>query len=229
MGCAFVTSNENKKQTTNSHLLHSGCENNTEIKYSDCSNHLNCDKVLRLKEIIIYYNEWCSNEKKEDNGIFEYIDNIYSNVHDVSIENNRYIRACIVLLLEDYQHLINEHEFEFEDIFNLYVNNNNNKCDIDCCPMTIRNHRDRGNKNLNHQQSRSQLYYKHTDIYQVITQQILDQMHCYIYHQFDMGFRLTKKEKQSIINNINDDDDDDDEHIDDDEDKKMNDFKSRIG
>ncbi len=54
----------------------------------------------------------------------------------------------------------------------------------------MRNNRDRSNTQKQH-------YYKHDDIKEVICEQILDQIHSYIFHTFDVGFNLTFNKKRN--------------------------------
>eukprot|EP01084_Bolivina_argentea_P177102 306344_1 len=74
--------------------------------------------------------------------------------------------------------------------------NNNQICKLSNCLMMRRNHRNRnkiGNISLKN------VYYGNDDM-DIVTQQIMDRIHCHYAHTFDIGYRLTIAEKQSIIN-----------------------------
>eukprot|EP01084_Bolivina_argentea_P298449 514300_1 len=151
-----------------------------------------CQQIIRLKEILNIYIEWSNNISVEQTkpGIYEDL----KTKHSYSLEK----------LLHDYYHLINKHvcnsDKDFEEIYNFFCKPDK-KCKMDSCAMMSRNSRDRSHQKV--EQRRSKLYYKHNDVKEVICQQILDQMHAYIYHTYDVGFKLTQEEIYDSIN-IND-------------------------
>eukprot|EP01084_Bolivina_argentea_P118371 210042_1 len=63
--------------------------------------------------------------------------------------------------------------------------------------MYGRNRRDRQYISQ-HQQLLSVLYYSNNDN-DIITQQVLDRIHCHFFHTFDVGYKLTKKERESVL------------------------------
>eukprot|EP01084_Bolivina_argentea_P210056 357668_1 len=84
--------------------------------------------------------------------------------------------------LNDYIHLMNLHENQFEEIFNSF----DKICDITACPMFKRNHRQRVKNNHNTDNIE--------DIFQTVKQQILDKIHCYFKHSYDIGHRILNKD-----------------------------------
>eukprot|EP01084_Bolivina_argentea_P177522 306966_1 len=97
--------------------------------------------------------------------------------------------------INDFLHLLN-HSAEFEDVHKIVVKNanNGNLCDLHKCLWLRRHHRDRL-KITKHEHLLKELYSSND----VVTQQILDVTHCYFYHAFDIGYRMTRKEKQIFI------------------------------
>eukprot|EP01084_Bolivina_argentea_P100846 180925_1 len=184
----------------------------------------NCEHLSILKEILENYSEW-NNENNKSVSIYEYIINY----------NDSY---SIVTLLNDYHHIINCHNNEerldsdsnientFEDVYNYFCDNKfisdsdveeekKIKCDMNTCNIVDRNHRDRTINN-NSRKRRAKLYYSHTDYKEVISQQILDQIHCYIFHTFDSGLKLTNTEKNEIESTIlKDEEEEEEKQIDD--------------
>eukprot|EP01084_Bolivina_argentea_P160702 279803_1 len=176
MGCLVSTNSDLQLVTSNVQLE---CNNNN---LQDCKN------LFHLRELLNYYHKWMLQQLNKNNnkkiGIYEYISN-----------NESY---SVDILLNNYHHLINMHSIEFEEIYNFFtISDDIKSCNIETCHMLKRNHRDRSN-NSHNDRNRSEIYYNHTDYNDVITQQFLDQIHCYIYHQFDTGFQLTKEDTTQI-------------------------------
>eukprot|EP01084_Bolivina_argentea_P182021 314316_1 len=174
------------------------------IDATDCEcDYSECKYVSRLREMLNIYNNWVNKKTKSKTGIYE----CFETQHHYSI----------VMLLEDYHHLIDQHlsSADFENVYDFFCNENN-KCTIDSCQMMSRNNRDRSNTQRQHDnptgRTREQLYHKHNDPMEVICQQILDQIHSYIFHTFDAGFKLTKKEieEMDMTENMDNDNNDND-------------------
>eukprot|EP01084_Bolivina_argentea_P000095 172_1 len=90
--------------------------------------------------------------------------------------------------LNDYAHLIMQHDTdeEFEFIANQF-----GICDLEKCPIFKRNNRNRDSLGEN---DRVQLQHKH-----LARNQILDKIHCYFAHCYDIGNRLSMEE-MAVIN-----------------------------
>ena len=101
-------------------------------------------------------------------------------------------------LLNDFNHLLESHRHEFEEIYNMLKNEiyNNNDCRLRECLSMRRHHRDR-HKITENEEILNELYNGNDDI---VSQQILDRAHCHYMHTFDIGYRLTKRDKQDIMN-----------------------------
>eukprot|EP01084_Bolivina_argentea_P132956 234625_1 len=107
-----------------------------------------------------------------------------------------------VVILNDTNHLLYYHATQFEPIHNLLIHktncNNNKSCKLSNCCMRKRNHRNRF-QITSHENLLSDFYHGY-DINDIVTQQILDSIHCYYFHTFDIAYTLTQVEKQNIIN-----------------------------
>eukprot|EP01084_Bolivina_argentea_P193679 332264_1 len=100
-------------------------------------------------------------------------------------------------LLNDFNHLLEFHAHDFEDIFVmmnsvLYENNN---CILSKCALMRRHHRDRTEITHN-DKILNELYFDNDDI---VSQQLLDRIHNHFLHSFDIGYQLSSEDKQYII------------------------------
>eukprot|EP01084_Bolivina_argentea_P008857 16558_1 len=100
-----------------------------------------------------------------------------------------------VALLNDFNHLLFTHSNEGEEIYNSLKKKiyNDNTCNLSRCIMMKRNRRNRDR--ISNEYLLNELYFN-TD---TTIQQILDSIHCFYLHTFDIGFKLTKAERQSIM------------------------------
>eukprot|EP01084_Bolivina_argentea_P296684 511000_1 len=89
------------------------------------------------------------------------------------------------LILNNFLHCIEFHDGndEFEYIYTSLGN-----CAINCCESIKRNYRDRGNENNDIVVENKLTTYE----------QVLDKIHCYYYHCYEHGHRLTKDERYMI-------------------------------
>eukprot|EP01084_Bolivina_argentea_P056845 103962_1 len=101
---------------------------------------------------------------------------------------NQNVNDIYVSLIQDYHHILHSHIKKFEslnvDIFALIYEeiSKSVKCDIKKCKAYIRNNRDRNVKN---------------DTGIDINTDILDTIHCYLLHSYDIGFRIRKHAKDT--------------------------------
>eukprot|EP01084_Bolivina_argentea_P183341 316391_1 len=107
-------------------------------------------------------------------------------------------------LLNQFNHLLTSHDDQLEEIYNIILQHCE-KCDLSQCLMMKRNHRDRAvliddNHKLN------ELYFNDN----ITMQQLIDRIHCHIFHTFDIGFKMMQQEKNNILEykyNVPDDED----------------------
>ena len=144
--------------------------------------------------------------QKEDykQSIYEYINNKF--------EKGSYSNCD---LLNDFNHCLKYHDSDedFEFCYNNLISLICKECDINQCLMIKRNYRNRINLGT------SQNIDKRTDIYfgddykEINIQQILDKIHCFYYHSYQMGFRLNANIKLSVWDQNDDDNDDNDKSL----------------
>eukprot|EP01084_Bolivina_argentea_P160094 278808_1 len=128
----------------------------------------------------------CSQLTRSQNWMKAYETGIY-NIDTINISQ----------ILNDFIHLLSKHnqnENEFKMIYNKF-----GFCNIENCKLFKRNNRDR-NKNENGLYGINDKNKK-----QIIIEQILDKIHCFYMHCFDIGYKLTNSEKDIINEIINDD------------------------
>eukprot|EP01084_Bolivina_argentea_P062482 114267_1 len=157
------------------------------LQNSECGVHLdNCNALKRLENVLKSYKKWTSSVclfKQNDVDIATIICGEYS----------------ICELLNDFHHLMYKHSFD--EIYKcLKV-----KCNAFThqCGCLLRNNRDRSAMN---DDKRKELYFGCTETEEVITQQTLDRIHCYLCHSYDCGLLLTQTERKQTIENENKED-----------------------
>eukprot|EP01084_Bolivina_argentea_P103883 186048_1 len=101
-------------------------------------------------------------------------------------------------LLNDYNHLLLHHCGQFEDIYivltsDIYCKNG---CNLSECSFFQRNHRDRA-AITKKENILSELYNNKDDI---TFEQLLDRVHCYLFHSFDTGYKIRKQIIDDIMN-----------------------------
>eukprot|EP01084_Bolivina_argentea_P186222 321031_1 len=119
-------------------------------------------------------------------------------------ENNKLDRERMVLIIDCANHAMDYHDKDFENIYNDLPS-----CSLKDCEIFKNNYRDRNSD------TESELY--KTDE-KVSYQQLLDKLHCYYLHTFDIGRRLTTQDREqfgdvfpSKIDEFEDDEFEDDE------------------
>eukprot|EP01084_Bolivina_argentea_P102907 184352_1 len=103
-------------------------------------------------------------------------------------------------LLNHFNHLLLHHDDNdiFENIHNILLHEINNglPCVLSNCIMMRRHYRDRS---VSNRKLFKELYCS-DDSNDIVTQQLLDRVHCHYFHTFDIGYRLKQKEKEHITN-----------------------------
>eukprot|EP01084_Bolivina_argentea_P050697 93237_1 len=111
-------------------------------------------------------------------------------------------------VLDDFNHLLLHHSNDFDHIYDELKKNvfgSNNCCKLSQCSSMHRNQRDRTKA----EHLLNEMYCGEQDI---VSQQLLDRVHCYYFHSFDTGYRLTN-EQRNAINNMDTKNDGHDLHI----------------
>eukprot|EP01083_Nonionella_stella_P295912 1005487_1 len=108
-----------------------------------------------------------------------------------------------IKLFNDYDHLLANHNHidEFEAIYNNFKlrTNNNTCCNLSNCPIFSRNRRDRSDEKMSNHVYDVDI--NNDDEYgENVHQQILDPIHCYYFHSFDIGYKITGSERDNIRN-----------------------------
>ena len=109
----------------------------------------------------------------------------------------------IISILNDYIHIVKYHDNILEDITKYIINLIHIQCNLQNCGCIKRNYRNRVYDKIDpndHDPNR--------DLTELMND-IIDIIHCYLIHTFDIGFKLTKTEKQLISMEQEEDEDDD--------------------
>eukprot|EP01084_Bolivina_argentea_P046666 85940_1 len=146
-----------------------------------------CSAVLRIKYILIH-----QTDEMKEYGAFDFVNcNLgeYSNT----------------ILLNDFHHLMFEHDFE--QIYNKLLENDTEQiCRKSVCRILQRNRRDRSLLRK-HSAGLNNMYFD-VDPRAVILQQIMDSFHCFYFHSLDTGYKLSSQDKTRVLeicdNDVND-------------------------
>eukprot|EP01084_Bolivina_argentea_P091730 165100_1 len=161
--------------------------------YSQCDIKT-CPSLSRICDVLLNYSSYLlsiesMNEDDEDDTSF--VDNIYAEITD---------KYNSVDLLNDFNHLLMDHIEHFEYIHDVLLDriHGTKPCKLSTCLSLKRNQRDRAE--ITEKDIILRSLYFHND--ETVEQQILDRIHCHFLHTFDIGFRLTQKERQNVSNDI---------------------------
>eukprot|EP01084_Bolivina_argentea_P198267 339562_1 len=100
-------------------------------------------------------------------------------------------------LLDDYIHILCVHnnESDLEQIFSLLINDCElNHCDITKCTYSLRHFRNRHADKIQRENCQT-----HDTVEFLFYMDIMDQIHCYLYHLYDTGLRIKRKDIQNYV------------------------------
>eukprot|EP01084_Bolivina_argentea_P194683 334066_1 len=136
----------------------------------------NCQSFNRLKGLLERYHS-----------VEDFIDHKSNNDYDETILSNH------------FQHLLNNHDHEFQVIYDHLKRIEVDKsCNLSNCHSILRNHRDRTSE-----ENCKTLYskpFKTTDFQDISKIQLLDKIHCYYLHSIDTGLKLSNINKEWLLN-----------------------------
>eukprot|EP01084_Bolivina_argentea_P280657 480002_1 len=114
-------------------------------------------------------------------------------------DNHKLVLLCekqYKSILDDFIHLIQNHnnDSDLNQIWKLAITQHDFvKCDINKCASKERYYRDRRNNKQHKMEDENVIFYR----------DLLDQIHCFIFHLYDSGLRIKKKDITAKIENIN--------------------------
>ena len=189
--------------------LHSDVSESVEEKLDIKS----CKSMERISQILTYYISWIKQIESS-------LDDIDINDSEIQItppsigmfdiiNSKKYLgNYNNSQLINDFHHIIHEHQFKtIYQIFTLYYKSANHciKCKSSkgdgICKLLKRNYRSR-DKNYHNNLYRQRLYYGYNLSTEITTQQILDYIHCYIYHSYDLGLKFTSKQTKMLNDHL---------------------------
>eukprot|EP01084_Bolivina_argentea_P259739 438388_1 len=157
-----------------------------------------CTSLTAISDILFFYDSYLAGlaELTEQKHDVKYI-NLRNSVYNMVNQNENYTD---IDLLNDYHHLTTVHRQQFENISvkltqTAFVDKH---CNMLTCLPFMRNQRNRFNTQNN---IMTELYKFEND---VTSQQLLDSIHCHFIHTFDIGYKLTQKERDMITQEEND-------------------------
>eukprot|EP01084_Bolivina_argentea_P262341 443590_1 len=153
------------------------------IDKNDKTHASNCASFERIKYILEYYHKWCE-ENTNKLLISNYI-------------NNKLNCYDITSLLDDYNHILTFHIYQNDEFE--YMFNELNKCSIIHCDIFLRNEQKYKNHGIINKDI--DLYNNVKDATEILCIDILDQIHCSLYHQYDLC-QLTMFKKTNNSNDL---------------------------
>eukprot|EP01083_Nonionella_stella_P022202 61421_1 len=164
------------------------------IQFNECTAS-HCDHLSRVVYALTQYRHFieCNLESYSENTSVN-INEILSSANDE--------KACSehVQLMNDFHHLMKKHRTDFEQTYHTLITacNNGKECDLKLCVPLRRNHRNR-HRLRPARIEKNKLYFNHDHPQDISLQQILDKIHCYYFHTFDIGYRHTVKDRNEIL------------------------------
>eukprot|EP01084_Bolivina_argentea_P150186 262290_1 len=130
-----------------------------------------CDHLSNLTGVLCEYHSW-----------------IMQNDEDIC---KQFINSKqdIVCILNNFNHLLRFHHAEFENIYHKLIEkcNDGKVCELSDCLMMKRNYRNRSSM----QSDFVDIYFNCNDMADIREQQILDKIHCFYFHSFDIGHKIS--------------------------------------
>eukprot|EP01084_Bolivina_argentea_P287005 492432_1 len=147
-----------------------------------------CNNLKRLLNIFEIYHTYIEMKQKQRDV------EINMNIDDYVYNSTQ--------ILNDFHHLLHIHNDQFENIHTTFKQkcNSGNPCTINCLSLR-RNYRDRSFFKT-HNADLKQLYFNCQESNDISNQQILDKIHCYYLHSFDIAYKLSTTDKMEIRNTI---------------------------
>ena len=103
-------------------------------------------------------------------------------------------------LLDDYTHILLKHNQSLEEIFNFMIYSSNmRRCELFGCSAATRHHRDRRKDNQKYANMTASDDEHEYDEHFMFYMDTMDGIHCYLYHLYDVGYRVKKSEIESDI------------------------------
>eukprot|EP01083_Nonionella_stella_P021085 58466_1 len=219
-----------KKQIRRKYTHLSASEVSKDIKDNECKfNYVECPCIQRIVTILEFYQKWLIFKQSKDNqqvldlavyqkeiygnsglllrlqsagnvgGLYSFISQIFDNYSNV-------------LLLDDFNHVLdyhcNEQQHDTEKVCVYLLSRfkiNGSECRLSTCVCAKRNHK----TDANHVAKRNEIYFvndeENEDKRHVVTQQILDRIHCRLVHSFEL-FEFTDIEDKQIRDAVHLDD-----------------------
>eukprot|EP01084_Bolivina_argentea_P092294 166067_1 len=193
------TQSENSVSEQIKILLNMGFDaNKARVALEMTDNHVN-DAITHLVEAQNLM--LCEEESKQISNTscdIKQCDQLTKLLHLFTSKHTEVDQAKMIQLLNLFHHLNFEHssDEDFECIYHKFA-----VCDIKQCRLFERNHRSR--ERFKYDENKKKLYGKDLDDKQIMYLQIMDKIHCFFVHSFDIGRRLRRDEKDIIYASIN--------------------------
>lgn len=130
-----------------------------------------CEEIHQIIDCVLHYESLDINDEDDKSKMMYFFKNIYKST------------------LDDYIHIITKHADDLEEIFHLIISEFNTECcDLIGCSMLRRHHRDR----TKDEEMKQMDDYDNYDDQFLFYRDVMDQIHCYLYHLYDIGYRIKR-------------------------------------
>eukprot|EP01084_Bolivina_argentea_P066464 121144_1 len=119
--------------------------------------------------------------------------------YDTETNNNKYDHENNKWILNDFLHLLSEHNIDSNDQQFEIITNSLGCCNINTCDIFARNYRDRSKTIIS-------TIDETEPVQERVWREIFDRIHCHFAHCVDIGNRISLKKKQSLHLEQKDDD-----------------------
>eukprot|EP01083_Nonionella_stella_P040605 110157_1 len=155
-----------------------GNESDLSMDTKKCKTVYDCSAVKRIRSLMLLYNHQNTNDIQ------------YLSLMEIMADRCKF-KYDTIRILNDYIHIIKTHDVYLEDLCF-------NTCDIEQCNAFKRNQSNRLKQYMDDNDSK-------VSDETIVMIDILDQIHCYLFHTFDTGHRLTKQEQLIVESAVNKD------------------------
>eukprot|EP01084_Bolivina_argentea_P084461 152734_1 len=154
----------------------------------ECKSPDQCESIRKTLDILKYYQTLNLNETN-NNTLIEFVNK----------ETN---------IIDHYIHIVTKHNNDMEDIYNLIIKQYTfQNCNVDNCILSTRHNRDRQLDEINENDNK----YNEENVNDsqfIVWRDILDSMHCHLFHLYDFGYRIHKNELNEMKTTITKDTED---------------------
>eukprot|EP01083_Nonionella_stella_P147675 466358_1 len=178
---------------------------NNSVYYDECSDDSQCTlgqckSLQRITHNLRRYHKYVEHKQKLQS---IHTDDGSDNKQDISnmciddiFGHSKNGSSSNVYLLNDFHHLMYKHGNEYGSVHKSLLDNCSDGmlCNVCDCLMIRRNYRNR--------RTETNIYFDAANNEDIIKQQLMDKIHSYYYHSFDLGYKMSADEHAKIVSKV---------------------------